>query len=259
MMRIFVRFFSLIIFSTILMIFLITGCETGGKRNPLLVPKDGRLIFLLHSTGGNLWNDGGVVSWFDQYNIDHGTGYSVEEQWYSRAGNYPYDFWYDWCHEDNLDGLASQYQVIVWKHCFPVSQIEESSAPGDVASEQKTIANYKLQYNALKAKMRSFSNNIFIVWTGAVCKQGEIDVGQAQRTKDFFDWVRSTWDESGDNIFLWDFYYWETDGTSLYLKDEYATDSHPNTAFNQRVAPYFCRRVVNVIQGNGDTTSIQGN
>jgi hypothetical protein len=59
---------------------------------------------------------------------------------------------------------------------------------------------------------------------------------------------------------VWDFWQLETEG-ELYLKAGYAAssgDSHPSSTFAATVAPYFCNRVVDVIQENGDTGSITG-
>jgi len=154
--------------------------------------------------------------------------------------------------------LTPQYDVIVLKHCFPVSNIEADAGAADVASDAKRLGNYKLQYGALKKKLREFSKVRFIVWTGAVQVKNDIDEASARRAKAFFDWVRTEWDEKGDNLFLWDFYRLETEG-DLYLKASYASgDAHPNEAFSRRVAPLFCQRIVDVIQGRGDTASLTG-
>jgi hypothetical protein len=95
------------------------------------------------------------------------------------------------------------------------------------------------------------------------CSASDITVEQATNMKTFVDWVRNQWDETGDNIYIWDFYYWETGGgSSLYLLDDYKSsdgDSHPDSDFNNTVYPYFCRRIVNVLKGKGDSTSIRGN
>jgi len=97
-----------------------------------------------------------------------------------------------------------------------------------------------------------------IAWTGAALLKSETDEDAARRARDFFQWVRTAWDEKGDNIFLWDFRALETEG-GLYLKTAYvAGDSHPNEAFSRKVAPLFCRRIADVIQGRGDTANITG-
>ena len=46
-----------------------------------------------------------------------------------------------------------------------------------------------------------------------------------------------------------------------YLKNEYAqspTDSHPNSTFSARAAAYLCNRIIDVIEGSGDTGSHTG-
>ena len=68
--------------------------------------------------------------------------------------------------------------------------------------------------------MRSFPDTTFIVWTGAALTEATTTPDEAQRTREFFDWVKAEWDEPGDNIFLWDFYELETEG-GPYMKPEY--------------------------------------
>jgi len=238
---------------------------------PEAAPGAARILFLHHSTGECVWN-GGVADWFDAYNADHGTRYAIAEQAFPKDSpygweNYPYDYWNIWVRhagpkpyrqEPTLEILAPKYDVIVLKHCFPVSGIEPDSGQPDVASSEKRIENYKLQYAALKAKMRAFPKVRFLVWTGAALLKGETDAASARRARDFFDWVRNEWDSQGDNIFVWDFHTLETEG-GLYLKDSYASgDSHPNEKFSRKVAPLFCRRIVDVVQGRGDTGSLTG-
>ena len=232
-----------------------------------------KIIFLHHSTGGVIW-EGGVADWFGRQNATRKTRYQITAQDFPKASpygwnNYPYDYWNIWVNnagnapfndEPTLEILTKQYDVIVFKHCFPVSNIESGGGRGNVASAAKTLANYKLQYLALKKKLLQFPKTKFIVWTGAVNVRRQLNPGQAQRTKQFFDWVRSSWDEKGDNIFIWDFYQLETDG-GLYLKDSNANganDSHPSAGFARKVAPMFGQRVVDVIEGRGDTASIEG-
>ena len=162
--------------------------------------------------------------------------------------------------EPTLEILTPLYHVIIFKHCFPVGEIEADTGNPDVTSSEKRLENYKLQYDALKAKMHTFPNNIFIVWTGAALTQNSTNATAATRTRTFFDWVKNEWDERGDNIYIWDFYELETEG-GLYLRDDYAEDpfdSHPNSTFSQMVAPLFCQRIVDVIEGRGDSTSLTG-
>ncbi len=233
-----------------------------------------RIAYLHHSTGGVVW-DGGVPGFFTAYNTAHGTQYQITSITYPDTGggypwaNYPYDYWNLWVNhtgnsqdrgELNLDQLAASYDVIMFKHCFPVSNIEpDSAATPTVASDVKTIANYQLQYAALKTRMKQFPNKKFVLWTGAALTSSNTTTENAQRTQTFFNWVKNTWDEAGDNIFIWDFYFLETGG-ALFMKDAYSStgDPHPNPAFAATVAPYISQRIIDVIEGRGDTGSITG-
>lgn len=235
------------------------------------MPATARVILLHHSTGQCVWN-GGVAAWFGAYNAANKTRYAVTERNFPKDSpygweNYPYDYWNIWVknagprpfkEEPTLEMLAGQYDVVVLKHCFPVSNIEPDTGRPDVASSDKRIENYKLQYAALQKKMRAFPRMRFLVWTGAALVRNETSEAAARRAKAFFDWVRTEWDQKGDNIFVWDFYQLETAG-ELYLKAAHASgDSHPNEAFSRTVAPLLCQRIVDVIQGRGDLASITG-
>lgn len=219
-------------------------------------------LFLHHSTGANVWG-GGVPAWFTAYNAAHATQYQPNEKWFDPGSNNPYDYWDRWIHNptggDTLEQLTGSYRVIIWKHCFPVCNIGADTGNASVSSQNQTLENYKLQYEALKTKMHSYPSVRFVVWTGAVQAAGAMSSEEAQRAKAFFDWVKSTWDEPGDNIFIWDFYSLETEG-GLFLKADYSSggDSHPNATFCQAIAPYFCNRIVDVIEGRGDTGRIDG-
>lgn len=238
------------------------------EQTPL--PATTKIIFLHHSTGEVIWN-GGVPDWFAAWNKAHGTRYTIEERAFPSGdpypwNNYPYDYWNIWVKhagakayqkEPTLEMLTKDYQLIVFKHCFPVSGIDADGTP-DIASEDKTLANYKLQYNALKAKLRSFPNVRFVVWTGAALLAPETSPEQADRAKQYFEWVKTSWDETGDNIYVWDFFALETDGGRYLTKAHGSGDSHPNEKFAAEVAPLFCQRLIDVIGGKGDTASITG-
>lgn len=233
-----------------------------------------RIAYLHHSTGGNVWA-GGVPGFVTGWSRPAGSTYTITELTYpATAGgypweNYPYDYWNLWVNftganrdrgELNLDDLVADYDVIVWKHCFPVSGIEADGATASVSSPTKTIANYQLQYAALKARMRQFPGKRFVVWTGAALTEGSTTPDAATRARQFFSWVKTSWDEKGDNIYVWDFEQLETGG-GLYLRPDYAaspTDPHPNAALSGLAAPLLGKRIVDVIEGRGDTGSLTG-
>ena len=94
----------------------------------------------------------------------------------------------------------------------------------------------------------------------AALTEAATDPESAQRAKDFFAWVIEEWDEPGDNIYIWDFWQLETEG-GLYLLDDYAAgpeDSHPTGDFAADVAPLFAQRIVDVMEGRGDSGSLTG-
>lgn len=235
--------------------------------------KSKKIIFLHHSTGNRIWK-GGVAEWFAKYNFRHNTKYIITERSFPKKSpygwtNYPYDYWNIWVKneggtefkgEPTLELLTKKYDVIIFKHCYPVSNIKKDRGIPDISSKSKRIENYKLQYEALKVKLREFPNNIFILLTGAALVKDKTKVENAERARIFFSWVKEEWDEAGDNIYLWDFYTLETEG-GLYLKNNYAEgkrDSHPSKGFAKRVAPLFSKRIVNIIEGKGDITSLTG-
>ncbi len=252
--------------------------------------KPAKVVFLHHSTGWTVWlgntseasvkvsGKGDVGKWIAGYNEANNTTHEIRDMTFPTTdegypwANYPYDYYNIWVKhagdapylgQPTLEMLTKEYDVIVWKHCFPVASILPDTGTPDIDSDVKRLENYKLQYAALKEKMRSFPDTKFIVWTGAAPTIGQIrSVGpaRAQRAREFVEWVKTQWDEPGDNIFLWDFYELETGG-GIYMKMGYASglrDPHPRADFAGRVAPLFAQRIVDVINGVGDSTSLTG-
>lgn len=238
-----------------------------------------KIIFLHHSTGDVIFRGGKrtyrilekyfiqkffVSKWFRDYNRSNGTNYKIDEQFFPKKeiygwNNYPYDYYNIWIkhegdqsymNEPTLEILTKQYNLIIFKHCYPVCNIMEDINQPDVNSSEKRIENYKLQYLALKQKLHEFPNTKFLIWTGAAQVEPQTIKEQALRAKAFFDWVLNEWDNPDDNVYIWDFYKLETEGT-LYLKSEFALDtenSHPNQTFAKRISPLFCKRIVEVIE-----------
>jgi hypothetical protein len=249
--------------------FLFTGCESNQKEMK-------KIVFLHHSTGRSIWvgktnkylykltQKGDVQKFFVDYNKKNRTNYEINELIFPKAtpygwNNYPYDYYNIWVknagevpymEEPTLEILTKEYEVIVFKHCFPVSRISEDTGAPNINSEEKRIENYKLQYIALKQKMHEFPENKFIVWTPVVCTKNQMSEDEAKRTNQFYKWMTDEWDEIGDNIYIWDYYKYETEGT-LYLLDKNAVDpnnSHPNKEFSARAAQMFCTFIVDVIK-----------
>ena len=256
------------------------------------------ILYIHHSTGGVIWqgekasiimraarkistklaeavgSKAKLPSLFDKYNQENNKNYLIKEIVFPKAApygwhNYPYDYYDIWVEhagnepymeEPTLEMLTKLYQVISFKHCFPVSNIQPDKDSAYINSDYKSLANYKLQYNALRDKLHEFPDTKFIVWTGAALAKGAVSEEAAMRAREFFTWVKEEWDLPEDNIWLWDFYELETEG-GLYLKDEYATsdtDSHPNTVFASNAVGLIFNRIVDVIESNGTGTNLKG-
>lgn len=250
---------------------MLIGCQSNQEETV-------KVIFLHHSTGGAIWRGsvnryiykftgtGDVERYFAKYNRAHDTGYGIVDQVFPKSEpygwkNYPFDYYNIWVknagsqsftEEPTLEMLTESYDVIILKHCYPVGKILEDTGSPDINSDEKRLENYKLQYEALKQKMHEFSETKFIIWTPAAYVANQTTEEQALRTREFYEWILSDWDQEGDNIYPWDFYGLETEG-ELYLKNNYAVspdDSHPNSTFSGRVAPLFGQFIIDCIEGN---------
>ncbi len=260
----------LVALTVVVAVFLFFGCNAEDLVVPP-APQDpltnsAQVIFLHHSTGNVIWN-GGVADAIDAYNAASGKDYHVTELAYPNTPypweNYPYDYWHLWVQDGGkaaeegvptLESFVDGYDVVVFKHCFPVSAISADTGNPDISSSARRLENYKLQYEALKNRLHQFPDTRFIVWTGAALVASASSPEMGQRSREFFTWVKNEWDEPGDNIFIWDFYELETEGGD-FLKDDYSAgggDSHPNATFAQVVAPLFAERIVEVIEGRAD-------
>lgn len=252
---------------------IMSGCASDHK-------KMNKIIFLHHSTGYNIWlgatnkylhkifGKADVKNHFASHNRTNKTAYKITQQFFPKStpygwSNYPYDYYNIWVknggensylEEPTLEILTKEFDVIIFKHCFPVSRIVEDSNYPDINSSVKSLENYKLQYEALKNKMHQFSANKFIIWTPAANTQQAMTEDEAKRTRQFYEWMMNEWDEKGDNIFIWDFYHFETQG-GLYMAGENAYspgNSHPNKEFSTRMAPIFARFIIDVIENRID-------
>ncbi len=241
------------------------------------------ILFLHHSTGHGVWKGkntdkdaqyGELEELIVEYNQLNEKKINIVHQSFPKSKpygwkNYPYDYYNIWVKHGNdsfymdeptLKYLASHFDVIIFKHCFPVSNIVADDSLSSVDSDKKTIGNYKLQYNALKDKMHQYPDTKFIVWTGAALNKEKTTEDNGERAREFFHWVKLEWNQDGDNIYIWDFWELETEG-GIYLKDEYArrpADSHPNSSFNSKASKFLAKRIIDVIENNGKRTNQKG-
>ena len=239
--------------------------------------KSQSVIFLHHSTGAGVYTEGNVAAWIANYNTANSTNYLITERAYPDTpypwDNYPYDYWNLWinnqCSSSNINiqclgNIVQSYDVVVFKHCFPGAAIVADDGNPSVSSAVKTLANYKLQYRALRALMDQYPQKKFIVWTLAPLHRLDTSTENAGRAREFVNWVKTSWltedGKSHPNIYIFDFFGLvaelsasPVDGKVNCLKYTYEkshtdSDSHPNLLANQTVGPLFAQFIVNTIK-----------
>lgn len=284
--------FKRIPFLTIMLVSLTFSCKHNENTS------DMNIIFLHHSTGNVIWNgtkpsligkairrvNTRIANIFgikahlpyliDKHNKSNNKNYQIRESVFPKGSpygwnNFPYDYFNIWVknageepykEEPTLEMLTKEFQVIIFKHCYPVSNIQEDLDSADINSDLKTIANYKLQYLALREKLHQFPDTKFILLTGAAQIASQINLDEAKRAKQFFQWVTDEWDTPEDNVFLWDLRTLQTEG-DLYFKEEYSVsnnNSHPNKQFAGKVVKLFSNRIIDIIENNGTMTKLTG-
>jgi len=286
-----------LISNRMLVIALMAGLTMPSCKNKQESP-DLKILFLHHSTGEVIYNGRPpslikraaarvsqriadnippkaiLPALIKEYNKDQGSNYTITEMDFPKAepygwNNNPFDYYNIWVYnagnkpfmeEPTLEILTKEYPVIIFKHCYPVTNIQPDQDSANINSHYQSIANYKLQYLALRDKMQSFPGTKFILFTGAAQVQAKISEEEAARAREFFTWVINDWDVPDDNIFIWDLYNLETEG-DLYFKAEYAAstnDSHPNKTFASRAVRLLFNRIIDVIETNGAKSTLQG-
>jgi hypothetical protein len=138
--------------------------------------------------------------------------------------------------------LTQSYEVIVFKHCFPVSDIEPDTGTPDVMSSRRSLENYRLQYAALKEKLLSFPNHRFILWTGSALIAAASMRGGAGHGSGVLHWVKEEWMRRETTSYC---------STSLSSRRRVAISSRgllsgrlaSNSDFAVRVAPLFVNRL----------------
>ena len=225
------------------------------------------IYFLHHSTGNGVYTypDKGVPTWFSEYNAAHSTNFQISHRYYPNTpypwANYPYDYWNLWINGacDNgdpdivcMDNLVQNYDVIIYKHCYPGSDILADTGSPDISSDRKSLENYKLQYRALRDLMDKYPDTIFILWTLPPRRESETNAANAARATQFSEWVKNEFltedGKSHPNIYIFD-YRSITVGPDNFLADEYVGDSssHPNDAGNNAAGPLFAQFIVDSI------------
>jgi hypothetical protein len=223
------------------------------------------IIFLHHSTGNNLIEQGGVRERFTQagYSFwDHSFNYQGLRDPAGKFTGYSYSVLND---NTDPDGLARifaqktydlplntlsglfQHEVIIFKSCF---------APANNITSDQQLEQYKAWYVGIRNVMDQRPDKIFIVMTDPPLNPAETNAQEAARASAFANWLKSSEYLNGHrNVFTFDFYRYlaENDPASPdynMLRKAYreGSDSHPNQIANKTVGPLLVDFVVSAIQ-----------
>lgn len=222
------------------------------------------VIFLHHSTGRNLIGQGGVrellsEKGYDFWDHDYNTIGVTSPAGTSAGFHYRVP-------DDNTDpdGLARifaqpvyrlpintlsgllQHEVIVFKSCFPVS---------DITSDEQ-LERYRNYYLSIRDVMDQHSDKVFIIVTPPPLHPAVTDAEAARRAREFSDWLASKAYLSGHpNVFTFDFFDLLAEGDPTMwdynmLREDYrdGEDSHPNAAANKAIGPQFVDFIIDATQ-----------
>ena len=125
------------------------------------------------------------------------------------------------------------YDVIAFKSCFPVSNIE--------SDEQ--LADYRSYYLSIRSRMDQYLDKIFIVVTPPPEIPADTDAQAAARARAFANWLASDEYLSGHpNVFTFNFFDLLADPSTNMLRADYRADeydAHPNELANQTIGSLF--------------------
>jgi hypothetical protein len=211
---------------------------------------DTRIIFLHHSCGQNLINEGGVREGLTAL------GYEFYDHGYNDEGLRLADGSYTGTNFDipgdntDPDGFAEifgqplhdppdnafshlmQYDVIAFKSCYPTSNIYSD----------EHLAEYKSYYLSIRDRMDQYPNKIFVIVTPPPQVPGASDAEEATRARAFVNWLGSDEYLAGHpNVFTFDFFDYLA-GSDNFLRPEYRYDdydAHPNERANREIGPSF--------------------
>ena len=211
------------------------------------------IIFIHHSVGHNLIEQGKLREQFQQL------GYSFWDQDYMEIGltgpdgkptGYSYDIPGD---NTDIDGYAAifqqpiyglpinafsaflQHEVIIFKSCYPNSQIDD-----DVTLELR-----KQEYLQIRRGIDQHQDKVFILLTSPPLNPAETNPNSAKRARILSNWLSSKEFLAGySNLFVFDYFSYlaendpksyEFDMLKKIFRD--GIDSHPNKLANEQIAP----------------------
>ncbi|MBK9302501.1 MAG: hypothetical protein IPM94_00975 [bacterium] len=225
------------------------------------------VLFLHHSTGRNLIDEGGVRGTIAQLNQSRGVPVQFWDHDYNAiglrnpAGGYTgesYDIPGDNTDPDGLYTLwttanaaraqiLENHQVIAFKSCYPAS---------DVGSATE-LEQYKTWYLAMRDVFDQHPDKLFVIISQPPRHRLATDQDDAARARAFAVWLGSAEYLAGhDNLRFFDLFdrlAKPDDGTATanmlrweYERSHSGDDSHPSAVANQAIGPEFAAFLIEV-------------
>jgi hypothetical protein len=224
------------------------------------------VIFLHHSTGGNLIREGNVRPQLADL------GYQFWDHGFNHTGLVQPDGTPTGAHyripgargrgNTDVDGLARlfaqpvtdpasnafsrllQHEVIIVKSCFPNSAVNSDEM-------QERFQNWYLE---MRAVIDQHHDRIFIIVTSPPLHPQQTNAKEAHRARAMADWLKSD-EYLGErlNLFVFDLFDLLADESTNVLRAQYThtsdgADSHPNPLANETIGPLFVRFLDRAVQ-----------
>ena len=126
---------------------------------------------------------------------------------------------------------VKKYAVVMFKSCFPASNIES----------QEQLREYQQYFNKIAESFQKQKDVVFIACTAPPLVPNESNGQNAKRARRFNNWLKNEWAPKLKNVEVFDFYGVLADNSGFLLKsyrqDEY--DSHPATLGNKAATKKF--------------------
>jgi len=230
------------------------------------------VIFIHHSVGESLIKDGSVREILTEAGLDFWDhGYNHPEFGLRNGRGEPAGCY--WIPDDNTDpdGIANLlkldpqsdnplrkilngHDVILFKSCFPNSQISEDNLSKDLADpRRRSLYNYRRHYLSIRQSIDKYPTKIFIIVTQPPMHPKDTNDEEARRARTFVEWLKSPEYLGGrKNLFVFDYFSLLTDPKTNMLRTEYQIDpqkreSHPNSIAQMIAGVHLADFIVNTI------------
>src|SRR3990167_5321140 len=230
-----------------------------------LMTKNLKLLFIHHSTGGNLIKYGKVRDlvreklqniefWDHGYNLypifprllamftfhtgltDKNGQITGEDFDIVLSNNSPREY-ADIFSRDPTSFTLKQilnHDIVMLKNCFPTTKIE---------SDEK-LEEHKKYYTQVANSLKKYPDKLFIVFTSPPLRLEVTRPDWAKRARELANWMKSELIEGSKNLKVFDFFDLLADkigeNANMLRRDYcpwFSRDSHPNTKANREIAP----------------------